>query len=453
MNHHYLFGTAVTARVDPAMDNETVKKLWSGFCFGCSALTMGPGAINTFVVGEASLPMLPAGKEYALSVTQDGIAVVGRDYGGLMRGFIALLMKIDYITLDKREERLRIACCQEVSGYVLKNRMLHLCIFPETDLHFLKRIIRLAGVCQFTHVVIEFWGMLQYDTLKELAWPEAYTKEQIRPIIQEIRELGMEPVPMLNQLGHASQSRAILGKHVVLDQNPRLQPLFTPDGWAWNIYSDRVKKLLKDLRAELYELFGPGEYIHIGCDEADYYTFCEETWKDIPKWLHELTYEVVSEGRRPMMWMDMLLEAGKYKGCFTTCQPDQVEARCSAIAKETVMVDWQYDAKEVPVPTLEALKDLDFDIMGAPWYNAEAYAANVDTLAMYDMHGVMMTTWHVLNRETPAIIGVARKLGASLFPWEGSCHTFYVAASMLRRISFEGNSYADCGWKKAQIEV
>ena len=86
-----------------------------------------------------------------------------------------------------------------------------------THLFSLKRLIRIAEVSQYTHVVIEFWGMLKYDCLKELSWENAYTKEQILPIINEARELGLEPVPMFNMLGHASACRICGGKHVVLN--------------------------------------------------------------------------------------------------------------------------------------------------------------------------------------------------------------------------------------------
>ncbi|MBQ6831572.1 MAG: family 20 glycosylhydrolase [Oscillospiraceae bacterium] len=447
--------TAVTAKADKRMHHETVKNLWRGFTLTCSVLSLEDGPENTFVLGNCQIPHLPEGKEYALEITSAGAAVIGQDYGGLMRGYISLLMKIGYNNLDEGQEDLFVEACSEVSRYKLKNRMIHLCVFPETELHFLKQMVRLCGVLQFTHVVIEFWGMLQYDALKELAWPQAYSKDQIRDVIRQVRELGMEPVPMLNQLGHAAMSRAILGKHTVLDQNPRLQTLFTPDGWAWDIYSPKVRKLLKALRAELYDLFGPGEYIHIGCDEADYYILNRETRKDIGNYLHDLTTEVACERRRPMMWMDMLLEevpesSPRYFGSATA---QEAAERRSKLAPETVCVDWQYIPKNAPVESLTSLKDCGHDVIGAPWYIDYGYKNMIDTLVQYDMFGVMMTTWHVLCNETPQIVELARYLDISLFSWEGSCKPFYVASSILRRVSFDGCNYLQAGWKQKQIEV
>ena len=238
----YTLNSITNAIAYSQMDNPTIKTLWNRFSLGEAALELTPCDQFVFRTGQIQLPTLEDGKEYALAVSPTGFAVVGKDYGGLMRGFFSLIMKI-----QQKGDAFVIDCVEEQSNYRLQNRMIHICVFPENDLYFLKKLIRLSALCQYTHVVIEFWGMLRYDCLKELSWPCAFSKEQMRELIQECRQLGMEPIPMSNQLGHATASRVCYGKHVVLDQNPKLQPLFTPDGWAWNIESDEAKKLLKNM--------------------------------------------------------------------------------------------------------------------------------------------------------------------------------------------------------------
>lgn len=449
MEKYFCFGKTVTAVADGKMNNDTVKKLWQSFTLGDGEIAFAPGECCTFLLGDVRLPDLPDGKEYAITVTEKGAAVVGKDYGGLMRGFFRLLMSVEY-----EKEGFKIAAAEETDGYRIENRMIHICVFPENDLYFIKKLIRLSALCQYTHIVIEFWGMLHYDCLKELAWPHAFTKEQAKELITECRELGIEPIPMFNQLGHATASRLCHGKHVVLDQNPRLGHLFTPDGWAWNIHSDEVRVLLKNVRQELYELFGEGEYLHVGCDEAYYYTRCDEERKRMPDFLKKLTGEVVAEGRRPMVWMDMLLEKGRFDGkghAYASCAPDEVEMMQGSLAPETVMVDWQYEMTEAPIETLLSLKDNPRDLMGAPWYDPANYAAMIDTVAENGMFGVMMTTWHRLKEHMPSILGCAKKCGALTFNWSGFSGPHEETATLLRRVSFEGNGYADSGWSKEQI--
>ncbi len=448
MKERFLIPQEVKARAFFKMDSEIAKKLWSSFTLSESSLQIEPAEELFFQIGNQSLPTLETGKEYALSVSSEGVGLVGKDFGGLMRGFLVLLMQI-----EQSEEKpvLASACMQ--SEYVLENRMVHLCIFPENDLYFIKKMIRLFALCQYTHVVIEFWGMLRFDCLKELSWPQAFTKQQAREIIEECHDLGIEPIPMFNQLGHASGSRACYGKHVVLDQNPKLQRLFTPDGWAWDIQSDEVDQLLTKVRKELYELFGPGQYMHIGCDEAYCISRNSHLREKLPSYLEKLTRQVEAEGRRPMLWMDMLLEKDIFPNCYAVGEKDEVENLRNKTSPSSVFVDWQYTAKEVPIPSLASLKGCGRDVMGAPWYDPKNYEAHVDTIVQNQLMGVMLTTWDTLKKGMRSVLGCAKKCGVKTFSWSEYSTLGIETANLLRRVSFEGNSYEDCGWAKKQIEI
>ena len=446
----FIIDKKVRANADLKLNNPTIKKLWNSFCLKQSEIEFFEGEENTFVIGDAKIPILPEGKEFAISISSEGVAIRGCDYGGLVRGFMTFLMKINC-----QETVFTVNKCDETDTFKLKNRMIHICIFPEQDLYYIKKLVRFIGICQFTHIVIEPWGMLKYDTLKELSWENAFTKEEFKEIIKEVRELGMEPIPMLNQLGHATASRACYGKHVVLDQNPTLQYYFTPDGWAWNIRSEKTKELLRNVRRELYELFGEGSYMHIGCDEAYYYTRCDKDRKEIlPRFLKELTDEVVKEGRRPMLWADMLLEKDKYKDCYATCEPDEVDTLRQALNEKSILVDWQYIAKTFPVPSLESLKDGVHDAMGAPWFvEWDNNKVHIDTVIEYNLFGIMLTTWHTLKDYISHILVTAQNCGVKSFYWSENSGHWEETATILRRVSFEGNSYTDSGFSKLQIEV
>lgn len=443
MRNAFVLSSRATVCCDKKMQNDTVKNLWKSFCLGSGELVFTDGPDNTFRLGDTQLPALPEGKEYAVSIDEKGVAIAGDSYGGLMRGFMVALMHIDYTA-----EGMYIPAGFLQSEHRIKNRMIHICIFPDNPRYFTRKMLRLAGLCQYTHVVLEFWGMLKFDCLKELSWPMAYSKQEAAELIREIRELGMEPIPMFNQLGHASACRVAHGKHVVLDQNPTLQHLFTGDGWDWNIRNPQVQQLHKNIRAELYELFGEGEYFHVGCDEAYNYTYDDTTRKELlPAFLNRLTSEVAAEGRRPMIWMDMMLERGKF--ITATCHPDEVATMQGSLHESTVMVDWQYRYHEAPVPSLLSLKDSGHDVMGAPWHHDTNFTAMADTIAEHGFFGIMMTTWHSMETMMPSILGCAKRCGVTTYPWSGvsSAKTFRKeTAAMLRRVSFEGNTYETAGW-------
>lgn len=444
----FAIGTKVAAAACGQMDNPTVKNLWRGFCYGQSELEIIHREDFVFSVGTAEVPTLAAGKDYTLSVTKDGICIVGRDYGGLMRGFAVLLMMI-----EAEDDVLFVSPAEESSEYRVKDRMIHFCVLPEHTLYDMKKYIRLAGMCQYTHVILEFWGMLQFDCLPELGWPQAFTKDEVRQLVTEIRQLGMEPVPMMNHLGHAAGSRSMGGKHVVLDQNPALYPLFTPDGWAWNIAREEPKELLRKVRKELYDLFGPGEYMHIGFDEAFFIVKSPKYRKLFPAYLRELTREVEQEGRRPMMWADMLLERGQYPDCYAFGHPEQVEQLRNCTAPSTVLVDWQYKYLESPIPTTEVLKNCGRALMGAAWWKKENQLAHIQTAETLGLSGVMMTTWHKLKEKMPTILTFAKACGAKSFYWSDYTDQYEESSSIIRRIRFEGGGYETCGWNRQQIEL
>lgn len=444
----------VTACCDPRLHVSTVQQLWHGFSMHASCLTLEKGQENTFSLGGQAAPLLPSGKEFVLEVTEEGAGVTGRDESCLMRGIIALLMKMQV----EDDGSACILPCREESAYLLSTRMVHICVFPELTYEEVRKTLRLAAALQYTHAVLEFWGMLRFDCLPELSWPCAFTKAQARALIDECRHMGMEPVPMFNSLGHASQSRVTSGKHVVLEQNPALQSLFTPDGWSWNILNPQAEQLLKRVRQELYALFGPGEYIHLGCDEADSICLSPRYSAALPDYLKRLTHAVAGEGRRPMLWMDMLLKGERYRqypARFYTGNGMDLpeEALFQALHPHTVQVDWQYGVDEAPVYTTLDLLKRGGQVMGAPWFGKRNVQAHVDTALANGLDGIMLTTWHVLHARMEEVTTAACVLGASLFPWQQESTPRLVTASLIRRLHFEGTDYANAGWVPTQLET
>ncbi len=454
----FIIGEKVCAHACAEFDNSTVKSIWRGFTFTASILTIDPQYSKTpcFCVGNAAIPSLSSDAEYIYSVCDDGISLQAVDYPSLMRGFFYLLMQVEYDS----DGVLYIEETTQSSKFAFKNRMIHFCVFNQTRLFELKKLIRLAASVGYTHAVIEFWGMFPFECCPEFAWDEAYSKDDIRALIKEMHEMGIEPIPMLNHLGHATGCRLNGGKHVTLDRFPKLYKYFTPDGWSWDVSSPHVRELLSKMRSELCEVFGSGEYFHLGLDEAYMYAISPKHRNALPEYLNYLTNEVVSEGRRPMIWMDMFLPAQSGTPHICTCENDeQMYSALSSLNKRTVLVDWEYNSAEIPAKTTKYIADhnIGFDIMHAPWTKRENYTASVKTVMQLGIFGFMMTTWHTMAMEAPAILGAARLFGAPEAPWskfcgiEGSSRR-EETATLLRKLSFEGaRDYRDSGWCDEEI--
>lgn len=454
---YFYFGAALRGTGDSRLNNETIRSLWKGFCFQAGSLELAEGSAFSFRTGTQELPRIPDGKEFALRVTEEGIALAARDYPALVRGMMVLLMRVEPVDLTEGQERFRIESCALESRYTVQTRMLHLCVFPETTPDFLRKCLRLAGVMQYTHLVLEFWGMLKFDCLKELSWKNAFSKEFAGQLGKEARDLGMDVVPMLNHLGHASACRVSGGKHVVLDQNPRLAPLFSPDGWSWNLRSPRVPDLLRELRRELYEVFPGAQYFHLGCDEVYSYETGDEAQALMARFLRDRIEEVLQEGKRPIIWGDMLLNSqacGVGKPYFCGCDtPEHARQLLEAIPRETVIADWHYDVLQPPVKTSIYLKQQGFQVLGAPWFQRENCRAYVDTVRDSGLMGIMVTTWHTLAQQMPHIVTDALLCGAYQSPWSGPeiSRVRTETAALLRKVSGPAATYAQAGWTDSQI--
>ena len=302
--------------------------------------------------------------------------------------------------------------------------------------------------------------MLRYDCLKELAWGNAWPKDFAKGIVREIEDMGMEAVPMMNHLGHAAGCRVSGGKHVVLDQNPRLAALFSPDGWSWNILNPRVRDLLKDVRRELYEVFPNARYFHLGCDEVYSYEKGDEDQRRMRSFLRSVIEEVQMEGVRPIIWGDMLLNAracgvdGGHQPYVCGCDtPEHADKLIAAIPRDTVIADWHYDILQAPVKTSVYLKEKGFDVLGAPWFEDANCWAHVDTAREHGLMGVMVTTWHTLAQKMPHIVADALMCGAFQSPWSGSesSKVRTETAALLRKVCFVDGDYKEAGWTDSQI--
>ena len=450
----FAFCGDVNAVAHSLFKKEIFKELWNNFTYQASALNISESDEFIFLIGNAE-PLSLDGYDYSINIANDGICVFAENERNLVCGFMTLLDRLRAVDSD---EALAVEadCCAIKDKALVQNRMVHFCIFPETELWELQRFIRFCSALKYTHVVLEFWGMLQYDCLKELSWSHAFTKEQIKPIIEEANELGLEIVPMFNHWGHASASRVIHGKHVVLDQNPTLQTLFNEDGWCWDIRKPKVKSLMRKIRAELTELCGGGQYFHIGCDEAYNFEFTAQNMDFICNYINEISNEMMEMGRRVIIWGDMFLyRHSEYRtGNKYTCNAPSLDAEkymLGQLSRNIIVADWQYDEKQSPIETTATISQVGFDCLLCPWdRGVEQMNAAVSTIKAQKNHGLLHTTWHTLSIGMPfvamAAVGCFEDVGL-----RSLSEVRTGSAALLRKVMPSGGDYVKAGWSKIQV--
>ena len=407
--------------VEPACQR-MLEETWRQFTFGAIELAVVRAPALTgaqFRLAPANrqtpLPSREAPATYALRVDDAGAAATAKDAVALHHAWFTLLQLLQATesgTADKPSFTLAHVEIQDWPR--LAFRGIHLCVFKETPPLMIEKAIRLAAFLKYSHVVLEFWGMLKLEALKELAWPEAWTKADAGRLVTMARDLGLEVVPMFNCWGHAASSRISYGRHVVLDQNPRLAPLFEPDGWTWCLTNPRARDLLLRVCDELSEFAGPGQYFHIGCDEAYSHASCDrcrttDRIKLFTDHLNRLDAHLEKRGRRTIMWGDALLERAKWPRPLAANGTPALPTHESihGLSRRIMIADWHYDVNSGDLATLGHFRAQGFATIACPWNTS----ANIRTLASaavkHQSEGLLLTTWHHLVQTIPRLPFVA----------------------------------------------
>lgn len=393
--------------------------------------TGGVGRLRTAVshaaVSSAVLALAPAEPEkadvgandYTLTV-RDGRADLYFSDGRAFSHAFCTLLKLLEVRATKGGGRMTLPLGIVEDAPALAFRALHLCVFPESPYGRMRRLVRLAGLLGYSHIVLEFWGMFPYRTERAFGRRAAYTRRQIRRIAADAAALGAEIVPMLNIYGHASQNRVGRGKHTVLDRHPQLAPYFETNGWNWNLANPDTMPLQKRLIGELLDVCGAGGYFCIGCDEAyDYAGDRIYAGRDATQILIDhingIAAFLKARGRTPIMWADMLLCGDRFAGSVQCgADPETCERLLNGLNKNIILADWQYWTKDGALPTARFLAGHGFRIVTAPWEDRETAVICLKNVEEHGYFGFMQTTWQALFRNIELL-----PQGA-VYAWDGS---------------------------------
>ncbi len=450
-----------------------VKELYKNFTCGVGKLTVCDGEDGVAVLAKEARTVQgrPFDGEYAISVREGHAALFFADRIGFMHAFYTLLSMIEERTV-KGSLAFTLPVCEIEDEPTVSFRGIHFCVFPETRYTMLKKFIRFAGFAKYTHVIIEFWGTFPYRCCPDMARKTAYSRKQIKSLVREANDLGMEVVPMLNCLGHAAQNRALFGKHAALDQNPKLAPYFEPTGWTWNLLNPDTKQLLKEMRRELIEICGKGNYFHIGCDEAFPYgtsrLFAGRDKNDIlVEHINDIAKEMKEMGRRIFIWGDQML----YRQEGWAPPPDNIayaesqemaDKLLNGLDKDIIVTDWQYYATEKVMPTAKILSEHGFEVILAPFDCLKGTKTCVQNVLDNGYKGLLQTTWHLMHGGHSDWDGsISMNLRSADMFWNGRTEhskmdnemLLFHTGSLYRKLLPPKGKYRDCGIREEEIDT
>ncbi len=478
-NKEFVFGKKMVLTI--SKDDITVsqvkllKELYRNFTCGIGSLTINllDGSSKSAILSTEKevLSCKKIDKKYLINIDDKKAQLFFVNNKSFANAFCTLLSMIEARTIDGQLGFTLPIC--EIEDYpTVAFRGIHFCVFPETRYNMLKKFIRFAGFVKYTHIIIEFWGMYKYRCCKALARKNAYSEKQVKALVKEANALGMEVIPMLNCLGHAAQNRAMYGKHVVLDQEPKLAPLFEPDGWTWNLKNPDTIKLLISMRKELIDVCGKGEYFHIGCDEAFPYG-SSRLFNGVDKidvlieHINSISKEMKGYGRRVMMWGDQMLFPQKDWApapaniAYAESQ-ETADKLISKLDKDIIITDWEYYASEKVMPTSKLLSESGFDVILAPFDCLNGTKTCVNNVVENKYYGLLQTTWHLMHGDRSDWEGsISMVLRSADMFWNGNEERkkidgefmLFQTATYYRKLLPPKGKYKDCGIKETDIET
>ncbi len=453
----FKIGGKVTVSLPNSLFNRTVKSIIRGFLFDSVKVQTIKTDKQEIIVGQGE--RIAFDGQGVILVTEKGMFIGGKTDKILLVGLITALSEAKPECLKKSKVNITIDQFVKNLNPPVERRMIHVCIFPKVPFSSITKLIKLSGALGFTHVIIEFWGTYKFRALKELGWKGSLSRRKINLMLNLIRDLNMTPIPMFNHFGHASSSRMCNGKHVVLDQNLRLSPLFSKDGWRFDFEKQEVKELLSKIRCELIELFGCPEYFHIGFDESFSYPDDEQSVIKLCDFIKEISEELLRQKVTPMLWGDLYLHEsslgidkdGGYEG---NCPSEKTaKIMLEKFPKGAIICDWQYFVKQPPFKSSEYFVSNNILTAVCPWLDQTGVRSAVETLKQLNTYAYIQTTWNRVF-SLGSLIGIFESY-YQMFEVDkraGKIGSYLNDATMLRKICPPKGKYERAGWVIKDVE-
>lgn len=183
----------------------------------------------------------------------------------------------------------------------------------------------------YNAILWELEDKVRFETIAPCIHPEALSKEEFAEILAYSRSLGLEPIPLLQTLGHGEY---VLGNEVFV-------PLRELPEWkdCYCVSKPAVRNLLSQLIEEYLDLFGEIKSFHLGGDEAYSFAQCPVCAAKAEKMgklglamehYAALTEVLIRSGIQPEMWMDIVVQ-----------HPDEIKPHLPLLKKFRFW-DWHY---------------------------------------------------------------------------------------------------------------
>jgi hypothetical protein len=344
------------------------------------------GAAPTISLGVSSDSNVPQYAEgYLLNVGTSGVTVAGHDPHGVYNGAqtVKQLLRADANGVYVKSASIRDWPSLSMRGihwfggpnsYAFHKKMIDLILAPY-------KLNTMMYECEFGYWTShpEIWSTTR-----------GMTKTDMQNSVNYARAHFIEPIPLINSLGHADWMFTN-GQHLDLATDPTAPYQYNPEDPA-------VYTILFDVMGEAADLFKP-KYFHIGHDEVttggvfppvgSTKSATDLILADTVK----INNWIKARGMQTMMWGDEFLyypteasDAGNATDMATAA------ARRAGLPKDIIVADWHY-ASATSFPSVPIWRNAGWQVVGVPWYDWTNIQNLTSTVTQNTGMGMIQSTW------------------------------------------------------------
>lgn len=342
-------------------------------------------------------------EKYYMTITESSVVIVAKTNEAMLLGLKALIRIYTEATV--------VPACKIEDYPDIPFRSVHTCMFKpndgsekeESSPEYIKRMIKMAAICGYNYIFIEFWGMFPY-TREYAHWPNAYTKEQIEDLVSyAMDKLHIRPLPAQNLTTHAGWSRIITRQHTVLDQRPDLADMYIPGGWCFATQNPDTKDFIKSLIDDLLKMFRNPPYLHACCDKAFGFGSTEEdrTMSADMLFVNHISFlnTYLQERNTTMvMWGDMLYSS--MDALYWKCK----EETTNYLPKNILINIWTHNNPGLNWKDAAFFEEKDLETLYSPFINEDSIESMVTVCRERKSRGMVQTTWHKPQTAVPYVV-------------------------------------------------
>lgn len=268
-----------------------------------------------------------------------------------------------------------------------------------------KRMIDVAHEAGFNTVAVTITDGVRLEHAPWTPLSDAWSKEEFKSWISYVKSKDMDIVPEFQLLTHQEK--------LFQKRYPKLM-------FNHNTYDPRkeeVYRLLFPLLAEVIELVQP-RAVHIGHDELAGQQYglamlpADLFLKDVLR-IHDY---LKKRGIETWMWGDMLISPDEFPAMFARdlhgVFAGYGKVLRGKLPRDIVICDWHYVDDQKSFPSLAAMQQEGFRVIGAPWRKSKTIRNFSRYAAQHRAYGMMATTWfHVQYKEADVVEAIIRESG------------------------------------------